>query len=344
MGDRMTAPLVLSRTEILAFRRRVGALDERLPPGRGSLRQAAWAGLQDSMPRAALLSIHARVAGAGPSSWEDPSLVQLWGPRFQVYVIAARDLAVFSLGRFPDDLKARRRAEDMAARLHALLDGATMPYGAAGDALGLHDANALRYAATTGTVLIRWAGARQPTVWTVPSTGDDPLKARLELARRHLHVFGPSTPEAFARWAGISAREGLTAFDSLQRSLTAVRTPIGDAWILARDEPAFRAGPGPLAPARLLPSGDAYYLLQGDDRELLVPDADHRSALWTSRVWPGAVLLDGEISGTWRRANETVTIQAWRRPSRAARQAVEAEAAALPLPGLQKEIVVRWND
>ena len=136
----------------------------------------------------------------------------------------------------------------------------------------------------------------------------------------------------------------MTAFESLRRSLTAVRTPIGDAWILARDEPVFRAGPGAVAPARLLPSGDAYYLLQGDDRALLVPDTDHRSALWTSRVWPGAVLLDGEISGTWRRANETVTVQTWGRPSRAARRAVEAEAAALPLPGLQKQIVVRWND
>ena len=129
--------------------------------------------------------------------------------------------------------------------------------------------------------------------------------------------------QAFARWAGISAREGLTAFDSLRRSLTAVRTSIGGAWILTRDEPAFRAGPGPVAAARLLPSGDAYYLLQGDDRALLVPDADHRGALWTSRVWPGAVLLDGEISGTWRRANETLTIQTWGRPSRAARQAVD---------------------
>jgi hypothetical protein len=296
------------------------------------------------MPRAALLSIHARVAGAAPSSWEDASLVQLWGPRYQVYVIAARDLAVFSLGRCPDDLKARRRAEDMAARLHALLGGESMPYGAAGDALGLHDANALRYAATTGTVLLRWAGARQPTVWTVPPAGVDPLKARLELARRHLHVFGPTTPEAFARWAGISVREGVTAFDSLRRSLTPVRTPIGDAWILARDEPVLRAAPGPVAPARLLPSGDAFYLLQGDDRVLLVPDAGHRSALWTSRVWPGAVLLDGEVGGTWRRANERVTIETWGRPSRAARQAVEAEAAALPLPGLEREIVVRWGD
>jgi len=39
-----------------------------------------------------------------------------------------------------------------------------------------------------------------------------------------------------------------------------------------------------------------------------------------------------------------VTIQAWGRPSRAARDAVDAEATALPLPGVQGQIVVRWND
>jgi hypothetical protein len=217
-----------------------------------------------------------------------------------------------------------------------------MTYGEAGHALGVHP-NSLRYAATTGTVLIRWAGARQPTVWTQPPTGDDPLKARLELARRHLHVFGPTTPGAFARWAGISARAGAAAFDSLQRSLTAVRTPVGDAWILTRDEPIVRAQPGPVAPARLLPSGDAYFLLQGEERALLVPDAARRGALWTPRVWPGAMLLDGEIRGTWRRAHETVTIQTWGRVSGAERRVLEAEAAGLPLPGVEGRIVVRWN-
>ena len=97
--------LDLTRQQILAFRRRAGALDERLPRGANSLRRAAWAGLQDSMPRAALLSIHARVEGTGPSAWEDRSLVQLWGPRFNVFVVAARDLAVFSLGTLPDEAK-----------------------------------------------------------------------------------------------------------------------------------------------------------------------------------------------------------------------------------------------
>jgi hypothetical protein len=51
------------------------------------------------MPRAALVSIHARLEGTHPSTWEDPSLVQLWGPRFNVFAVAAGDLAVFSLAR-----------------------------------------------------------------------------------------------------------------------------------------------------------------------------------------------------------------------------------------------------
>ncbi len=333
---------MLTRAQIAGFRRRVGALDERLPPGPGSLRQAAWAGLQDSMPRAALLSIHARVEATEPSTWEEPSLVQLWGPRYQVYVVAACDLAPFSLGRLPEDARGRRRAEDLAARLHDHLDGASMPYGEVGRALGV-DPNALRYGATTGTVLIRWEGARQPTVWSVPPPQVDPLQARLELARRHLRVFGPSTPNAFARWAGIALRAAVAAFAALAGELTAVRTPLGEASILAVDEPAFRAAPGRPAPARLLPSGDAYFLLQGDERALLVPDAAHRAALWTPRVWPGAVLLDGEVRGTWRRAHDAMTVELWGRSTRAARAAVEAEAAGLPLPGLPGRVRVRWG-
>jgi hypothetical protein len=295
------------------------------------------------MPRAALLSIHARVEGTEPTTWEDTSLVQLWGPRYSAYVVAARDLAVFTLGRLPDDATERQLAEDRAARLQALLGGARMTYGEAGRALSVHP-NSLRYAAPTGTVLMRWDGARKPFIWTVPPPDVDPRDARLELARRYLHIFGPATPESFAVWAGIPRRRGIASFDTLRRSLTPVRTPIGEAWILTRDESALRVSPGRPAPARLLPSGDAYFLLQGDDRELLVPKADRRSALWTSRVWPGAVLVEGEIVGTWRRSQEKVTIQTWRRLSRSAHDAVEAEAASMPVSGTRGQIGVRWHD
>jgi Winged helix DNA-binding domain len=337
------ARLDLTRPQILAFRRQVGALDARLPRGQRSLRRAAWAGLQDSMPRAALLSIHARVEGTEPSTWDDPSLVQLWGPRFNVFVVAACDLAVFSLGTLPDDAKGQRRAEDLAARLTAILGGARMTYGEAGHALGVHP-NRLRYAAATGTVLIRWEGARLPTIWTVPAPEVDPRDARLELARRYLHIYGPATPGAFGRWAGIGLRPAVAAFDALRRSLTPVQTPVGDAWILTRDEATLRAAPGPVAPARLLPSGDAYLLLHGADRGLLVPDAERRGALWTPRVWPGGLLVAGEVAGTWRRADAVMTVQPWRRLSRSERDAVAAEAESLPLPGIEGRIVVRWDD
>jgi hypothetical protein len=295
------------------------------------------------MPRAALLSIHARVEGTKPSTWEDSSLVQLWGPRHHTYVIPARDLAVFSLGRLPDEEGALRVAEDLAAGLRRFLRGTKVAFDAAGRVVD-GNPNRLRYAAPTGTVLIRWDGARQPIVWTVPRPDVDPRDARLELARRYLHIFGPTTAEAFAEWAGIRPPRGVAAFDELRRWLTPVRTPGGESWILTSDEPTVRAAPRPAASARLLPSGDTYFLLQGSDRQLLVPDASFRRALWTSRVWPGAVLVDGEIVGTWRRAVGTLTIESWRRLPRVARAAVETEAASLPLPNLQGPVVVRWDD
>ena len=337
----MPHPLELTRDQILSFRRQVGELDERLPRGRRSLRRAAWAGLTDSVPRSALLSIHARVEGTQPSTWKDPSLVHVWGPRYSTYLVSARDHAVFTLGRLPDEARRRARAEDMAARLHAFLAGRRLKDTEAQRALGV--GNAVKYATTTGTVLIRWEGALAPTIWTVPAPNVEPLEARLELARRYLHIFGPATPDAFAKWAGISGKAAAAAFEALRKQLVPVSTPIGDAWILASDEPEFREPPGSPAAARMLPSGDTYFLLWGAGRELLVPDAAQRAELWTSRVWPGAVLVAGEIVGTWRRAQADVSIRSWRRLTRAERDAVEAEARSLPLPGVDAEIAVGWE-
>jgi hypothetical protein len=287
--------------------------------------------------------MHARVEGIEPYSWEDPSLVQLWGPRFGAYVVAERDRAVFTLGRLPDDPVKRRAAEQLADELEAFLDGRRMKFGEAGRGLGKQP-NALRYAAPTGRVVMRWDGARQPTIWMVPAPAVDPSEARLELVRRYLHVFGPGRAEAFSEWAGIRLPRARRMFDALAGSLTPVRTPVGDAWILTDDEEAFRSSiGGDVAPVRLLPSGDTHFLLQGADRELLVTDSERRGELWTPRVWPGAVVVKGEVAGTWRRAGAIVTIQSWRRLSPATRQSVELEAESFPLPDVQGSIRVRWD-
>ncbi len=337
----MVARLTLTRSQIVAFRRGIAALDSRLPPGADSLRRAAWAGLSDSMPRAALLSIHARVTGTPPDVLDDPALVQLWGPRFSAYVVAEPDAAIFSLGRFPDDERGRRRAVATADRLEHFLGGRTMTYGEAGRGIGIHP-NALRYAAPTGRVRIRWEGARQPTIWTVPAPEMTPADAHRELGRRYLHVFGPATAASFSDWAGMKPPGARATFDGLAPELLAVATPIGDAWVLAADEPAIRAAePSTDCDVRLLPSGDTWFLLQGRERELLVPDPARRASLWTPRVWPGALLLGGEIGGTWRRAGPMVSIEPWRPLTASERAAVEVEAASLPLPDIN-EIRVTW--
>jgi hypothetical protein len=334
----------LTREQVLAHRRAAGHLDRRLPPGANSLRQAAWVGLQDSMPRAAVLSIHARVKDAKPSAWEDPSLVQVWGPRFSAYVVAAKDVALFTVARLPLAEKDRQFAEQTADDLEAFLAGRRMTYGAAGRGLG-RSPNSLRYGAPTGRILIRWEGARQPVVWTVPAPAMEPAAAREELARRYLHVLGPTTPGSFARWAGIRPPAAAAAFEALGSSLVAVRTPIGDGWVLASDEGAFRAAsPSAAEGPRLLPSGDAFFLLQGAERELLVPDGRLAATLWTPRVWPGLLLVAGEPTGVWRRADTALTIEPWRRLTAAEREAVEAEAASLPLAGLEGRIRVRWSE
>lgn len=320
----------------------MSALDERLTRSPRSLERAAVAGLQDSMPRAALLSIHARVAGTDPGTWEDPPLIQVWGPRYSAYVIAERDLGVFTVGRLPADAKARQRAEDVADRLETVIGRERMDCRDAARLVGLHP-NALRYAAPTGRFLIYWDGARQPLIWSVPAPAVDPFDARLELARRYLHVFGPGTPDSFASWAGVRPKAASTTFDALGDEVIPVQTPIGEAWILASDETDFRSSEVK-ASTRLLPSGDPYFLLQGKGRELLVPDPAQRDLLWTSRVWPGAVLLQREIVGTWRRSKHRMTIHSWVPLTPAAQETIELEAASLPLPGVTRPITVTWEE
>ena len=47
----------------------------------------------------------------------------MWGPRFSVFVVAAQDVAVFTLGTLPDEARRLRRAEDLAARIGDVLAG-----------------------------------------------------------------------------------------------------------------------------------------------------------------------------------------------------------------------------
>jgi len=296
-------------------------LDRRLPASaRG---RAARYGLQDGSPRSAVLSLYARAAGTTADAWEDPAFVQVWGPRAAVWVVPAADVAVFTLGLLPRDEALREAAEQDADLLAAALGADRVRKRAALDAVGGRVDRLLR-AAPTGRVRIRWDG-RDTLVWTVPPPPVDPDAARAELLRRFLAALGPATATGFATWAGLTPADARAT------------------WEVVADEPARNPAPhdAPARGVRLLPPGDLF--LQAPDRDLLVPDAARRAAVWPRGTpQPGALLVDGELAGTWRRRGHRLEVAAFDHPSEETRRAAEEEAAGFPLD-LARPVEVRWT-
>lgn len=156
---------------------------------------------------------------------------------------------------------------------------------------------------------------------------------RLDVVRAYLHHLGPATPHDVAGYLDA------TLADVTARWPRDVREVVVDGetrWVLEADADALLADagadPGAGGPAvRLLGPFDLY--LQARDRSFLVADPAQRKDLWRTLGRPGAVLVDGEVLGTWRpRASGrrlTVVVDAWEPWSAAVQHAVEAEQERL---------------
>lgn len=333
--------LKVDRGHVLAFRARAGHLHQRLPGG--SLAEAAKGGLQDSAPRAALISLHARVHDVEPKAWEDPSLVQIWGPRGADYVVPRDALAIFTLGRMPRDPEAAASLERIADEVHRVCDGESRPTRevfAALPELG----HSIRSASITGRVLIRWDASK---IWAIPSERPDSEveDARLELARRFLGWFAPATQARFQWWSGVDGNDAAVTWKALGHELHEVELQGETRFVLRKDEGGL-AEPESIPGVRLLPHGDPYIKTDG---ELVVPDAKRRPEVFPrpavkTAFWPvsGAVVVDGEIVGSWARQQRRVTLNPWEPLAASVRDAIEEEALAFPIASRSKA-QVRWT-
>ena len=300
--------LELSREQILAL----GAGSRPSTSGStgpDSLRHAAWAGLQDSVPRSALHSLHARVEGFAPTPW----MTRRWcrsGDRATPSTSCPRRPRAIHARSDAREGPAPGSAEDYAVRAHAHLGGRKLRMGDVADALGLGNANAIRYATLTGTILIRWAGARQPTIWTVPRPAQTAAD-QVGLARATCTSSAQPRSRLSCAGAGWRVRRRWPrstrwATPADGPDATGRRLP----WPRMR-RPFARRHCRPMSPG-CCPAVTRTTSLWGADREFLVPDAATARRLWTSRVWPGALLLGGEIVGTWRRSKAEVAVAPWR--------------------------------
>jgi hypothetical protein len=165
---------------------------------------------------------------------------------------------------------------------------------------------------TSPPVLRRIRGLRAPRYGHLAGEADP----RFDVVRTHLRFYGPT------RIADVA-----TFLDAPQADVRAhwpedvvdVRVDGAARALLAEDgaELAAVSGGGrdgdPVV--RLLGPFDPF--LQLRDRELLVTDAAHRKDLWRTLGRPGAIVVDGEVLGTWRPRTKarrlTVAIEPWRR-------------------------------
>ena len=323
-------------------------LAERLPAR--SHAAAAFGGLQDSAPRAALFGLHARMADVDPMAWADPALVQIWF-RGADYVVPRRDVGMFTIGASPRDDERRAGLDALADKVLAVLDGNPMrsrDLVAAVPELNTPGAGRLRALCVTGKLHIRW-DARTVDVLPAPPLAGDEEESRRELARRFLHWLGPANALQFAKWAGVDPADARTTWNAITSECVDVATPRGTGMVmLAADEDALRTTT-PVTGVRLLNLGDPFLYPHGG---LVVASAPAglaqraRDLGATSRVVNSLgcrVVLDGELIGSWGRAGRSFTVIPWRALTRDERDLVDAEIAATALP-LGAAPRVTWLD
>lgn len=314
--------LRMSRAQAVSYRLRANNLSERLPAG--SYAEAAYAGLQDSAPRDALLGLHARVEACEPAAWHDSGLIQTYSPRAAVYVLPADDFGVFTVGRMPRDPRARQVLEDLAEQTCRALGGEELPGKQVRDR-----ELPVRPACATGRIAVRWTTSAV-YVRECERPSIDPETARIELCRRHVHAFGPTTPATFAWWAGVSPRDAGETFDLLAGELMPVDLAGHDAWVLAADESALRSAE-PMRGVRLLVAPDLRLFGQDRTRLFAGPGRSDHSAL---QDWfhPNGLVVDGCIAGAWGRRGGRIRIKVDGPLPSSTRRAIHTEAATMPVP------------
>lgn len=324
-------------------------------------------GVQDITARdTARLAAVARLAGAAPSLDDDARCTLLWSHRGAPHYHRADDVHRLITALLPvDDADAEARMLWQRTEIAAADMPATRIIATAATALRAVVEKPMTKGAVSAAVtevlpsaLTRWcrrcdtthiheqlmrlaaplaglrlaAGTSPATL--APLTPQPPMPTTPDLAEarrivtHYLRLHGPSTAAAAAEFVGTSRA---TVLDHLwPDGLAEVRVDGHRRWLPADAVPALENPPEP-TPVRLLPPADP--LLQGRDRQLLVPAKEHRTEVWKVLGNPGAVLADGEIVGVWRAKvagnRLDVTVTPLLPLSAAARAQLEPEAATV---------------
>lgn len=315
--------MTFEASAVLAYRLAVQGVGSALPIER--LAEAARPGLQDGSPRSGLLSLHARVEGVRPDTWEHDDLAQVFF-RASVYVVPAADFGVFTKGAHPIDAQRAAEACTTAERIVTVLGPHTMRQADVERALPDLTHKAFRKAATTGRLRVRW-GARDVTI----SASKPPMipvdEARRALARRFFRYLGPATIKDFQWWIDSTAADARAIVEEIADGLTEVATPHGPM-LVTTDAVGVLASPPEPPNVALLPPDDPVFLRRTTSRWL---DDELIRLVWPAAPPPGVVIVDGAIVGRWRRRRNRTMFELIERQSPGAIDTMTLIAEAFPV-------------
>jgi hypothetical protein len=197
---------------------------------------------------------------------------------------------------------------------------------------GETDVDAIAYAVRTKIPLIgvpngsRWRfGGRAPFV-----LGEDWLGRKLakpdprQMVRRYLAAFGPATPGDATAWSGVGGMRQV--FEAMRSELRTFRDENGRELFDVPD--GLLPGGDVEAPVRFLPEYDNT-LLGHRDRSRVIAD-EHRSRIYIGAgLMNGTVLVDGFAVATWRIRDGELTLDPFRKLTKAEQKAIDPEADAL---------------
>ncbi|MGK5676934.1 DNA glycosylase AlkZ-like family protein [Micromonospora sp. URMC 106] len=345
----------VGRERVLAYRAVAQELDR--PARRPADLAVTELGVQDTPHGSARLALAAR----GVTAFDDDRLELVWSMRGAPHLHRRAGLPALAAAIWPlGDADATRRiagqiregaklglaAFEAVARAFAEVVTAPTARGEASRAVSDRVPAELTYdcgpcgarhvsgslfqqAGLAGGVRLEVSG-RATTLAPLPGWPGPPARAAGTTARvlTCLRLLGPATPADIAGFLGTTA----TALRPVwPEGLAEVRVDGRRAWLPAERLDALR-GARPLPGVRLLPPGDPF--LQARDRDVLVPDRARQSQLWRVIGNPGALLVAGDVAGTWRakqagRGVLEVTVTPWAALPPRARKDLDAEAASV---------------
>jgi hypothetical protein len=357
----------VDRRQVLAYRAAVHGLarDVKDPYDLGVLDL----GIQDSQVGTARLALTARLpfvptAASGDPVGDETTYALLWSFRGAPHLHRRTDLAKLTTALWPlDDADAMTRlasarkamsdagipgleAFTSAAKAMRAVVTSAMPKGevSARVTAALPDAYsyACRSCAAThvyGSIfqLVGLpAGVRhvpdQTPLTVVPLEGRPRVPTRasgtVDVVRTYLRLHGPATAAEAASYLGTTQAKVREVWPD---GLAEVSVDGRRSWLPEEQLPLLREVSRP-AYVRLLPALDPF--LQSRDRDVLVPDREQQKALWKILGNPGALLVDGDVAGTWRvrsagKKRLTVTVAPFGRLAAKTRSAIDDEAGRI---------------